>query len=444
MRTDTDANADTDIDTTLSRRSFIQAASIAPLALPWIVPGRALGKEKGAPAASERVAIGWVGCGGRGNYDASRLARHGAQIVALCDVNKKHLDSTAKRYKVAASACGGDFRQTVGRKDIDAVLVATNDHWHVLVALAALKAGKDIYVEKPLGVTVAEGRFLADAVKKTDRIFMHGTEQRSMASVRRVCELVRNGRIGKVTKVTTACPGGVRSGPPKITAVPDTLDFDMYTGPSPKCKFDARRIHTRYHFHISDYCPTGFLTGWGIHHHDIFHWAMGFDDTGPVAIEGVADYAPKTDLCDCPVTWTINYEYAGGVKMTFVDGKKFPRANGIKFEGDKGWIQLHYGGATSASDPKILGSKITDSDVRLYDAGKGDDNFNFVQCVKSRKETCSPIEAAHRSTAVGYLGEIACRLKRKLKFDPKTELFVGDDEAGKLLSRPMRAPWKLA
>jgi len=437
-------STDTGTNKTLSRRSFIKAASVTPVVLPWIIPGRALGKEKGTPAASERVAIGWVGCGGRGNYDASRLARHGAQITALCDVNKKHLDSTAKRYKVAATACSGDFRKTVCRKDIDAVLVATNDHWHVLVALAALKAGKDIYVEKPLGVTVAEGRFLADAVKKTDRIFMHGTEQRSMASVRRVCELVRNGRIGKVTKITSACPGGLKSGPPKITVVPETLDFDMYTGPSPKCKFDARRIHTRYHFHITDYCPTGFLTGWGIHHHDIVHWAMGWDDTGPVAIEGVADYAPKTDLCDCPVTWTIDYEYAGGVKMKFVDGKQFPKANGIKFEGDKGWIQMHYGGATKASDVKILGQKIGDGDVRLYDTGKGDDNFNFVQCVKSRKESCSPAEAAHRSSAVGYLGEIACRLKRKLKFDPKKELFVGDDEANKLLSRPMRDPWKLA
>ena len=436
-------STNTNTKKTLSRRSFVKAVSIAPVALPWIVPGRALGKEAGTPAASERVAIGWVGCGGRGNYDASRLARHGAQIVALCDVNKQHLDRTAKRYKVPAAACSADFRKTVARKDVDAVLVATNDHWHVLVALAALRAKKDIYVEKPLGVTVAEGRFLAEAVKKTDRIFMHGTEQRSMASVRRVCELVRNGRIGKVTKVITACPGGLKSGPPKITAVPAGLDFDMYTGPSPKCEFDARRIHTRYHFHISDYCPTGFLTGWGIHHHDIFNWAMGLDNTGPVAIEGVADYAPPTDLCDCPVTWKINYTYAGGMTMTFVDGKQFPHGNGVKYVGTEGWIQLHYGGATSASDPKILGSKITDKDVRLYDTGKGDDNFNFVQCVKSRKETCSPVEAAHRSSAVGYLGEIACRLKRKLKFDPAKEIFPDDAEANKLLSRPMRAPWKL-
>ena len=388
--------------------------------------------------------MGWVGCGGRGNYDASRLVRHGAQIAALCDVNKIHLDKTQAKYKVAAAACGSDFRKTVARKDVDAVLVTTNDHWHVLVALAALKAGKDIYVEKPLGVTVAEGRFLADAVKKTDRIFMHGTEQRSMASVRRVCELVRNGRIGKITKVTSACPGGLKSGPPKIQAAPDTLDFDMYTGPSPKCDFDPRRIHTKYHFHIADYCPTGFLTGWGIHHHDIVHWALDLDNTGPTAIEGTAEYAPAADLCNCPVTWSIDYTYPGGIKMTFVDGKKFPGGNnGIKFEGAKGWIQMRYGGATKASDVKILGSAMGPNDVRLYDAGKGDDNFNFVQCVKSRKETCSPVEAAHRSSAVGYLGEIACRLKRKLKFDPKKEVFVGDAEANKLLSRPMRAPWKL-
>ena len=428
---------------TFSRRDFVKGASGAAVALPWIIPARALGLKKGVAAPSDRVAMGWVGCGGRGNYDASRLVRHGAQLVALCDVNKQHLDRTSKRYKVPASACSSDFRKTVARKDVDAVLVATNDHWHVLVALAALRAGKDIYVEKPLGVTIADGRFLADAVKKTDRIFMHGTEQRSMASVRRVCELVRNGRIGKVTKVTTACPGGNKAGPPKISPVPDWLDFDMYTGPSPKRDYDPRRISTRFHWHMTDYCPSGFMAGWGIHHHDIVHWALDLDNTGPVVIEGSAAYAPSGDLCDAPMSWKVAYTYAGGMTMDFVDGKKFPKGNGIKFEGDKGWIQMHYGGATSASDVKILGSKITDKDVRLYDVGKGDDNFNFLQCVKSRKATCSPVEAAHRSSSVGFLGEIACRLKRKLKFDPNKEIFPGDDEANKLLSRPMRAPWKL-
>ena len=428
---------------TFSRRDFVKGVSGAAVALPCIIPARALGLAKGVPAPSDRVAIGWVGCGARGNYDASRLVRHGAQITALCDVNKKNLERTAGKYKVAASACSGDFRKTVARSDVDAVLVATNDHWHVLVALAALKAGKDIYVEKPLGVTIAEGRFLVDAVKKTDRIFMHGTEQRSMASVRRVCELVRNGRIGKVTRVTTACPGGRKGGPPKTATVPDWLDFDMYTGPSPKRDYDPRRISTSCHWHMTDYCPSGFMAGWGIHHHDIVHWALGLDDTGPVAIEGSAKYAPAGDICDAPISWDLAYTYASGMTMKFVDGTKFPKSNGIKFEGDKGWIQMHYGGATSASDIKILGSKITGSDVRLYNVGKGDDNFNFVQCVKSRKATCSPIEAAHRSSSVGFLGQIACSLKRKLKFDPKKEVFPGDDEANKLLSRKMRAPWKL-
>ena len=428
---------------TFSRRSFVKGVSGAVVAAPWFVPASAMGKEPGQPAPSERVTLGWVGCGGRGNYDASRLVRHGAQIVALCDVNRQHLDRTRAKYKVAAAACGSDFRKTVARNDVDAVLVATNDHWHVLVALAALRAGKDIYVEKPLGVTIAEGRYLVDAVKKTDRIFMHGTEQRSMASVRRICELVRNGRIGKVTKVTTACPGGRTSSPPKAAPVPDWLDFDRYTGPSPKCEYDPRRISTGYHWHISDYCPSGFLAGWGIHHHDIVHWALDLDDTGPVAIEGKATYPPAGELCDCPVTWKIAYTYAGGLTMDFVDGKKFPKSNGITFEGTKGWIQMHYGGAASASDVKILASKIGGDDVRLYDTGRADDNGNFLQCVKSRKATCSPIEAAHRSSSVGFLGGIACLLKRKLTWDPEKEVFPGDAEANKLLSRPMRAPWKL-
>jgi predicted dehydrogenase len=428
---------------TFSRRSFVKAASRATIVAPWIVPASALGLDKGLDAPSERVTMAWVGCGGRGNYDMSRLVGHGAQVVALCDVNRQHLSKARIQYKVPESACSGDFREIVGRNDVDAVLVATNDHWHVLTALAALRAHKDIYVEKPLGVTIHEGRFLVDAVKKTDRVFMHGTEQRAIAKVRHVCELVRNGRIGRVRKVTVWCPGGRVSGPPKLEPVPDWLDFDMYTGPSPRREFDARRIIPQFHWHISDYAPSGFLAGWGIHNYDIVHWALDLDHTGPLAIEGQASYPPKGGLCDCPVTWKIVYTYASGLTMDFVDGSNLAQGDGIKFEGDKGWIRMHYGGQALASDAKILASKIGSNDVRLYDAGAGDDNFNFLQCVKSRKATCSPIEAAHRSSSVGFLGAIACQLKRKLQWDPKREVFPGDDEANTLLSRPMRGPWTL-
>ena len=431
----------------ITRRSFLGAGAAAGVAIgaPYIIPASALGKEPGKPAASERVAIAGVGCGGRGCYDMDRLVRYGAQMAAVCDVNKNNLARAMKRYKVAAAAAGSDFRQTVTRKDVDAVMVGTIDHWHVLIALAALKAGKDIYVEKPVPRTIREGRVLLNAVKKSDRVFTGGTESRSIASTRRICELVRNGRIGKVTKIITACPGGQTSGPPKIAPVPDFLDFDMYTGPSPKRPYDPKRIHTRFHFHIHDYCTSGFMAGWGVHLHDIAHWAMGLDDTGPVEIEGTAKYPPKGDLCDCPLTWKVHYTYANGLKMEFVDGRKWPygHGNGVRFEGTKGWITTRYGGAAKASDPKILGSKIAPNEVHLYNTGKGDDNFNFIQCVKSRKETCSPVEAAHHSAAIGYLGEIACRLGRKLKWDPKKDMFKNDDEANKLVSLPMRAPWKL-
>ena len=424
----------------ITRRSFVKVAAAAP----WIVRASSLGLAKGKPAPSDRVAMAAVGCGGRGNYDMSRLARHGAQFVALCDVNKRHLDATKAKYKVPDKATDKDFRKIVTRPDVDAVLVATTDHWHVLVGLAALKAGKDVYIEKPLGRTIGEGRALANAVKKTKQIFMHGTEQRAVASVRRTCELVRNGRIGKVTKVISACPGGRSpSGPPKKDAVPDWLDFEMYQGPSPARAFDARRIHTGFHFHINDYCTSGFMAGWGIHHHDIVNWAMDLDNTGPAQIEGKAEYPPTGDLCDTPLKWDVKYTFANGLVMDFVDGSKFPKKQGIRFEGDKGWIQMHYGGAVKASDPKILASKIGKDEIRLYDAGKGDDNFNFVQCVKSRKETCSPAEAAQRASSIGYLGEIACRLKRKLKWDPVQEIFPDDKEATALVSLPMRAPWTL-
>ena len=366
-------------------------------------------------------------------------------MVAVCDVNKNNLARAMKRYKVAASAAGGDFREIVTRKDVDAVIVGTIDHWHVLIALAAIKAGKDVYVEKPVGKNIREGRVLLDAVKKSGRIFTGGTESRSMASTRRICELVRNGRIGEVKRIITACPGGVASGPPKPAPVPDFLDFDMYTGPAPKRPYDPKRISGQYHFHINDYCSSGFMAAWGVHVHDIAHWAMGLDHTGPVEIEGKAKYPPKGDLCDCPLTWKVAYTYAGGLRMEFVDAGQWAHgsSNGVRFEGTKGWITTFYGGAAKASDPKILASKIGPNEVHLYDASKGDDNFNFIQCVKSRKPTCSPAEAAHHSAAIGYLGEIACRLGRKLKWDPAKDVFEKDDEANKLVSCPMRPPWKL-
>ena len=431
----------------ITRRSFLGtgvAAAGVVVAVPHIVPASALGKEPGKPAASERVTIAGVGCGGRGSYDMDRLGRYGAQIVALCDVNKRNLARAAKRYKVPAGGLDSDFRKTVARKEADAVIVGTNDHWHVLVALAALKAGKDIYVEKPVGKNIGECRVLLNAVKKYGRVFTGGTESRSIAGTRHVCELVRNGRIGKVTKIVTACPGGRGAGPPKTGSVPDWIDFDMYTGPAPKRPFDPKRISGSYHFHIRDYCSSGFMAAWGVHVHDIAHWAMDLDKTGPVEIEGKAVYPPKGDLLDCPVTWQVNYTYADGLKMEFVDGKKWKhgRGNGIHFVGTKGWITTFYGGAAKASDPKILGSKIGAGETRLYNAGKGDDNFNFVECVKSRKPTCSPADAALSSAAIGYLGEIACRLGRKLQWDPAKDIFKNDAEANALVSCPLRAPWK--
>jgi len=432
----------------ITRRSFLgasAAAAGAAIAVPHIVPASALGKAAGKAAASERVTIAGVGTGGRGCFDMDRLRRYGAQIVALCDVNTRNLARAGKRYKVPAGSLDADFRKTVARKEADAVIVGTNDHWHVLIALAALKAGKDIYVEKPVGKNIHEGRVLLEAVKKSDRIFTGGTESRSIAATRHICELVRNGRIGKVTKIVTACPGGRTAGPQKTAPVPGWLDFDMYTGPAPKRPYDPKRISGAYHFHLRDYCSSGFMAAWGIHVHDIAHWAMDLDDTGPVEIEGTAVYPPKGDLLDCPLTWKVNYTYANGLRMEFVDGKKWPhgRGNGIHFVGTKGWITTYYGGAAKASDPKILGSKIGPNETHLYNTGKGDDNYNFVACVKSRKPTCSPANAAHSSAAIGYLGEIACRLKRKLRWDPAKDEFKNDAEANTLVSCPMRAPWTL-
>ncbi len=339
-----------------------------------------------------------------------------------------------------AATAYADFRELLARKDIDAVVICTPDHWHAIPVIAACKAGKDIYCQKPLSLTIAEGRAMSDAVKKHERVFQTGSQQRSDSNFRRACELVRNGRIGKLHTVRCGLPGGRpdygKTGDRKETAeVPKGFDYDMWLGPAPKKPYAPARCHVNFRW-IYDY-SGGQVTDWGGHHPDCAQWGMGTEKTGPIEIVNAKGVFPPDPLWDTATEFHFEAIYANGVKL-IVSSKE---RGGVTWEGSEGSVWANRG--THDANPKsLLTSEIKPGEIHLY---KSDNHYrNFIDCVLSRKETAAPVEVAHRSITICHLGNIAMRLGRnKLKWDPTKEQIVGDDEAAKMLSRPYREPWKL-
>jgi len=329
------------------------------------------------------------------------------------------------------------------RNDIDAVQIATPDHWHTLPALAAARAGKDIFLQKPLTLTIQEGRILSDTVRRYNRIFQVGSQQRSDKEWRTACELVRNGRVGKLQQIIVGFGTDPGCGPKPTMPVPENLNYEMWLGPAPWAPYTEERVHPQNSIsarpgwlRISDY-GAGMITGWGSHHLDIVQWGMGTEDTGPVEIQGETEF-PKDGLWDVHGPFRIEYTYANGVKVICADEGKVK--GGVRFEGDKGWVWVTRG-RIDAEPKSLLQETIGAGETKLYVSNhhKG----NFYECIKSRKPTIAPVEVGHRSCTICLLGDIAMRLGRKLRWDPAKEQFRSDDEANKMLSRPMRAPWKL-
>jgi predicted dehydrogenase len=424
---------------TSSRRDFLKhsALSTAALSLPaWFI-----GQSAASP--SETVRLGLIGCGGQGCGDAKNASRYG-KIVAVCDVDARHL-ATAQRDFPGVEGYS-DFRKLLERDDIDAVICGTVDHWHTLVAMAAMKAGKDIYCEKPLTLTIDEGKRLVDVQRQTNRILQTGTQQRSDAHFRLACDLVRNGRIGKISKVEVWLPAGLRQGPFRTSKVPEGFDYDFWMGQTPEIPYVKERTHFSFRYWW-DY-SGGTMTDWGAHHNDIVLWALEKDHSGPVSVEGkqLVDMIPGgfTAASEYAVTYTYDNgvvhtcnsttasEWHGGVK------DRNGQQHGIKFHGADGWIWVTRGVIT-ASDRSLLTKKLPEDAPRVYVSN--DHMANFIDCVKSRKPTICPAEIGHRSASLCHLGVIAIRLGRKLKWDPAKEQFIGDDEANKHLSRPMRKPY---
>jgi predicted dehydrogenase len=329
-----------------------------------------------------------------------------------------------------------DYRELLDNKDIQAVTIATPDHWHALVAAEALRKGKDVYCEKPLTLTIAEGQMLVKLAKETGRVFQVGSQQRSDDRFRLACELVRNGRIGKVKLVETRIggidPAGV--GPFKPAPIPEGLDWEMWLGPAPKVAYIPQRCHYEFRWWY-DY-SGGKMTDWGAHHNDIAQWGLGMDGSGPVEVQALGYFDPRPNCYDVHTDFLVHYRYGNGTVLLCTSGGE----NGVRFVGEDGrWIFVSRSTIKASSD-KLLKEPLPATATRLYVSRNH--MGNFLECVETRKPTICPADVGFRSVSVCHIGVIALRTGKKLAWDPVAEHF-DDPEANKMLSRPMRSPWKL-
>ncbi len=436
----------------ISRRSFLKACTMTAAAtgLPlWFVE-RELHAAAAPPkplSPNDRPGIGLVGCGGMGRGDAGIASRFG-EILAVCDVDDKHAEQAVKQFTKdgKAPAKYHDFRKLMERDDIHVAITGTPDHWHTLVNLAAVHAGKDVYGEKPLTLTIDEGKRLVKAVRERKAIFQTGSQQRSDARFRLACELVRNGRIGNPKEVTVWLPAGLREGPFQPQHVPAELNWDFWLGQAPKVDYLPQRCHLYFRYWY-DY-SGGTMTDWGAHHNDIALWGIGLP--GPVAVEARALAQPIDGGYTAISEYDVKFTYADGVvhkaRSTKGDnifgGVEDPQGqrNGVRFEGEKGWIWVNRGNLR-ASDKALIETPLPETAERLYTSN--DHMGNFFECVRSRKLPIADVEVGHRAVSVCHLGVIALRTGLKLDWDPARQEFTGDHarEAGAYLSREMRKPY---
>ena len=447
-----------------TRRAFLHNATVAAsaaLAVPMILPGRVFGADN-TVAPSNRINVALIGTGRQVFYANMPwfLWSKEVQVVAVCDVDSWRMaqakakveaayadETTSGTYKGCATH--GDFRDVIARKDVDAVMISTPDHWHAYMAIAAAKAGKDIALEKPISLCVTEGRAITDAMKKYGRILRTDTEVRADARFLRLVQVVRNGLIGEVKRVLA----GVPSNPPPLAEypapmpVPPELNYDLWQGPAAERPYTERRVHCRHGgldytagkdpgwFHIQDY-SLGNMLNWSGHILDIVQWALNTERTGPVEVEGKGEF-PQHNLWDVLQKFMIRYRYASGIEVVYTNGQPF-----VRVEGTKGWIENTWfeSGGFRASDEKLLKWQPGANDLKFEKISEKQD---FINCVKSRRETMIPAEIGHRDASMAQIGHIAIKIGTKLKWNPETERFVGNDDADKLLTRPHRAPWTI-
>jgi len=443
----------------VSRRQLLKrsAALAGVLGLPAIVPSSVLGRAA-APAPSNRVVLGCIGLGiqGTGNMRTFR-ANPEVQVAAVCDVQEtqrlRAKQAVDEAYGNQDCAAYKDFRELMARKDLDAVQITTPDHWHPLVALEATRQRKHLYCEKPIGWSVRAAQAVRKAVQESGVVFQFGTQQRSSGKFRSACELVRNGRIGPLKTILVGVPGSWTCPTQPAEPVPRELDYDLWLGPAPlapycyqRCRPWTEKDGWSVWYCISDYC-MGMIGNWGVHHLDIAQWGNGTDLSGPTEIEGTGVF-PAGLLTDAATHWQVENRFANGVTLVHMDdgtSRKHPlqqggHGHGVMFLGTEGWV--HVDRERMDAQPKsLLKATLGPNEVHLF---KSDNHHaNFIDAVKGRTRPAAPIDIAVRSDTLCHLEQIAIRLRRKLRWDPAQETFVNDEDANRMLDRPLRAPWTL-
>lgn len=421
----------------LHRRRFLAAGAVAASA-PMFIPRRAFG-------ANDRLLTAHIGVGGQGT---SNLMKYTDNAAAVCDVDAKRMSAALAKFKDKSGRqldAESDFRKVLDRKDIDAVVVSTPDHWHAIPVIEACRAGKDVYCEKPLTLTIDEGKRMVAAARQHDRIVQTGSQQRSAGNFRLACQLVRGGRIGKLQEVHVGIAGSnhpFRSRQPVPDSDPPShLDYDFWLGPAPWRPHNVDRVHYNFRF-FWDY-SGGQMTNWGAHHIDIAHWGMGMDDSGPLSVEGDGEFHPQGWI-DVSLACRLTYQYPGGVTMIVGQGQK-DIAMGTRFIGSEGEIYVNRGKLESKPDQIVIEAQKPAGDEGLPALYRSDNHHrNFLQCVASRELPICDVAIGHRTATACHLGNIAMRLGRKLRWDASSEQIVDDDEAAAMQSRSPREPWQIA
>lgn len=444
-----------------SRRQFLKlaGASVAVIGFPTIIPAQALG----AGAPGKVIQIGQIGCGRIANdMDMPGMLKHPqrARIVAVADFDSKRAELARRKIEQSyekslsqsvAVKTYGDYREIIARPDIDAVMISTPDHWHAQPVVEAALAGKDIYVQKPLSMTIAEGRLVSDVARTQKGVLQIGSQQRSTEQFHRACELVRNGVIGKLKFIQIGLPIDPAGGNAAAIPVPASLNYDAWLGCTPKVAYTEDRVHPQTDdpkkifgrpgwLRLNAY-TCGMITGWGSHHVDISHWGMGAEYSGPVAVDAKAQWPGRDSFWDVHGKYSVKLTYANGVITTISD--ELP--NGVRFEGEDGWIWVTRGAAKSvkslnASDPKLLAVPETELKTKLHRSPNWDHHLDWLEAIRERTKATTNAETGHRSNTACLVSWIGMKLGRPLKWDPEREQF-NDDEANRMLHRPEREPY---
>jgi predicted dehydrogenase len=429
----------------IGRRDFLKNVATGAALGPAFIPGRALGRD-GVVAPSDRITVACIGTGWQGGNNVdSFLEEPGAQVVAACDIDAGHLETARqainKKYGNQDCKTYHEFEEVLARKDIDAVMLAVPDHWHGVLSTAAVAAGKDIYGEKPLAQNFAEGRAICEAVERYQCVWQTGSWQRSRDDFRRACELVINGRIGKISRVKVVLPGGLTDfdglgDQDSPVPPPSSLDYKRWLGPAPEAPYCPARVHKTWRWNL-DY-GGGMLMDWVGHHVDTAHWGLGYDNTGPVEVSGTGEFLPSHRVWNAPARFQVTARYATGVVMEITGG--YDARRGVTWYGDEGWIWVDRSGI-DAQPRSVLMSRTRPDEIRL---GRSTNHHRqFLECVKSRRRTLAPPDVALRSATPGYLGLISIMTGTPIRWNPEQQRIVGNPAAERLLSRPMRGPWHI-